>query len=205
MLLRAPSQAGAYVRLDEPCNALFKTLKGLGVRVELDDRDDKNPGWKYAHWEQRGVPLRMELGRKDLEAESVVLCRRDTGEKIKLAWAEVGKVVPVLLETMQADLLVRATKERDGRVTWAEDWPAFMEGLNQLNMLRVPWCERPECEEVVGEKSGEDYDASAGGMSGKAKSLCIPFEQPLSVEGKTCFVPGCGCPAKSYTLFGRSY
>merc|ERR1711871_1096904 len=87
------------------CESLAARLREAKVRVRLDDRDNYNPGWKYNHWELKGVPLRMELGPKDLLAGQVRLVRRDTNEKEDVPWALVPQKVALLLVTMQHDLL----------------------------------------------------------------------------------------------------
>ena len=86
------------------------------MRVELDTRENYNPGWKYNYWEQKGVPLRIELGPKDLEKEQVVFARRDDASpsgKMTVKWSEVAARAPEMLETIQVALLEKARKERD--------------------------------------------------------------------------------------------
>ena len=126
------------------------TLTDGGVRVTLDDRDVYTPGWKYAEWEMRGVPLRLEIGPKDIEKSQVMLVRRDTGEKIPTPMARLAERVGELLVTIQANLLDRATKFRDDhtvRVTSREEFVKVLEG--RPGFVIAPWCGRDECEAKI--------------------------------------------------------
>jgi prolyl-tRNA synthetase len=195
--------------------ALGDLLSAAGVRVEVDDRDNYNPGWKYNHWEVKGVPLRIELGPKDLEAGQVVLRRRDQEKKdaVTLKWTELAEAVPRILEQMQADMLARARAEADSRCKTVHTWPEFAAALDASCTALMPHCDTKDCEKAIKKRSGEEAkiqeesaaDADAGEkLTGAAKSLCIPFKQPEgSIVGKKCV--GCGADAKHYTLFGRSY
>ena len=111
-------------------------LVAAGVRVEWDNRTNYNPGWKYAHWEQRGVPLRLEIGARDLAKGSVVLVRRDTGEKASIAIDEVaGALVGEdgLLNTIHNAMLAKARAERDSRLGIAYTWDEFMVELTKVH------------------------------------------------------------------------
>ena len=122
-------------------------LTDEGVRVTLDDRDVYTPGWKYAEWEMRGVPLRLEIGPKDIEKSQVILVRRDTREKIQTPMARLVERVGELLVTIQANLLDRATQFRDDhtvRVTSREEFGQVLEG--RPGFVIAPWCGRDECE-----------------------------------------------------------
>jgi len=195
---------------------LEEALKGAGVRVEVDDRDNYNPGWKYNHWEVKGVPLRLELGPKDLEAKQVVVRRRDQRGKeqaITVAWSDAAKRIPEILEQMQNDMFQRAKAEAEARRKTVHTWADFTKALDARCTALAPHCDVAACEKDIKKRSGEaalvkeegSSDADAGEkLTGAAKSLCIPFAQPEgSIEGKMCI--GCGQQAKHYTLFGRSY
>ena len=186
------------------------------MRVEVDDRDNYNPGWKYNHWEVKGVPLRLELGPKDLEAKQIVVRRRDQRGKehaITVSWADAPRRIPELLEQMQADMLARAQAEAAARRKTVHTWSEFTAALEARCTALMPHCDTSVCEKDIKKRSGEAATVKEEGVSegdagekltGAAKSLCIPFEQPAgSMEGKMCV--GCGQQAKHYTLFGRSY
>lgn len=164
----------------------------------------------------KGVPLRIELGPKDLEAGHVVLKRRDAADKKAsetVKWADLDGRVPVLLDTIQADMLAKARAVADSRRKLVSTWEEFAAALDSSCTALGPHCDGKACEQAIKKRSGEEAkikeegaeDAEAGEkLNGAAKSLCIPFTQPEgSIEGKKCF--GCGEPAKHYTLFGRSY
>jgi prolyl-tRNA synthetase len=92
---------------------VYQRLKASGVRVHIDDRDNYNPGWKFNHWEVKGVPIRIELGKKDLQNQEVKIVRRDNAEKQQMKWTDLTSAIPVLLETIQEDMYQRALKTRD--------------------------------------------------------------------------------------------
>lgn len=180
-------------------------LKKAGVRVKVDYRENYTPGWKFNHWEVKGVPVRLELGPKDLEKGAVVACRRDTLEKTSLALATLPAEVDGLLERIQAAMYAKAKKERDEHLKIVYKWDEFVPVLNSKNIVMIPWCQQTPCEDDIKDRSAkasaEAVDEKAPSMG--AKTLCIPFEQPGDATQHTCV--GCGKPAKSFTLFGRSY
>lgn len=181
------------------------------MRVELDSREHYNPGWKFNDWEQKGVPLRIELGPKDLEQEQVVFARRDdltpTG-KMAVKWSEISERAKEMLETIQASLLDKARKERDSHIRYVNTWEEFVKTLDG-NMVLAPWCERIECEEEVKKRTAPDATekkttaGEAPALSGSAKTLCLPFNQEHLPEDCKCFC--CGQKATAFALWGRSY
>lgn len=175
---------------------LEQTLKEAGVRVTTDCRDNYTPGWKYNHWELKGVPVRIELGPRDFESETVMLARRDTGEKTVIPWSEVTTKVPELLSTIQNEMLQRAREKFDSCIERATNWDDFMQALERKHMVLTPWADEESIEDDVKKRS-----ATADAMG--AKTLCIPFDQPELPEGTLCFVSG--KPAKNWVLWGRSY
>ncbi|KAJ3373668.1 ribose-phosphate pyrophosphokinase 1 [Allomyces arbusculus] len=198
----------------EYTNQVVATLKKAGIRAKADARDNYSPGYKFNHWEMRGVPVRIEVGPKDMAKNQVLTVRRDSGAKNPLPMENLGAAVNELLETIQADMLAKATKERDEHLKVIEDWnegAGFTALLDAKNLVMAPWCTEPACEDQIKDRSarakveetGEPADDKAPSMG--AKSLCIPFNQPREIkEGKMCF-QGCGRKAVAYGLFGRSY
>ena len=153
------------------------------------------------------MPLRIEVGPKDVKAGQVTTVRRDTSarEGVK-SDAVLGESIKAILATMQKDMLARATEERDKHVPVVDKWEEVVPQLDALNMVLVPWCERIACEEDIKANSnreqGEEIDQTVSSMG--AKSLCIPFEQPKKLApGQKCV--RCDHEAKSFGLFGRSY
>lgn len=195
-------------------------LKAAGIRVELDTREHYNPGWKYNYWEQKGIPLRIEMGPKDLEKEQVVFARRDDlspSGKTTVAWKDVvpaaGEMVSVSigsnqqLETIQASMLDKARRERDSHIRYVSNWEEFVKALDG-NMVLAPWCECISCEEEVKKRTAPDATekkpvGEAPALSGSAKTLCLPFNQEQLPEDCKCFC--CGQKATAFALWGRSY
>ncbi|GLC45746.1 hypothetical protein PLESTB_000502900 [Pleodorina starrii] len=175
---------------------LTAALEKEGVRVVTDTRTNYTPGWKYNQWELKGLPLRMELGPKDMENSAVVLARRDTGAKETVGWADVAARVPALLETIQADMFAAAKGRTADCTEVCHSFEEFMAALNNKHMALTPWADEEEIEEEVKKKSTTP-DAMG------AKTLCLPFEAPPLPEGTKCFYSG--KPAKNWALWGRSY
>lgn len=177
---------------------LTAELKAAGFRVRCDTRENYTPGWKYNHWELKGVPLRIELGPKDLEQRSVRFVRRDNGAKEDVSWQRLVEHARQTLDQMQKDLLEKATKERDQNVVEVRNWKDFLPALDAKKLVLAPWCEETAVEEWVKANS-----AGGDGAMG-AKTLCIPFRQPALPGGTMCFAAP-DKPAKRWTLWGRSY
>jgi prolyl-tRNA synthetase len=188
---------------------LAKTLKAAGVRAHLDDREGYSAGFKFNEWEMKGIPLRLEVGPKDLAKESVLAVRRDTGEKFSIAIAELTTEVPKRLEQIQKEMLQKASDEYASHRVIVREWKDFVPTLNKKNVLLVAHCAGGECEDEIKKDSagtieGQEVDARAPSMG--AKSLCIPTEQPEELnEGTKCINPKCGKDAKMWVMFGRSY
>ncbi|VDC07473.1 unnamed protein product [Peniophora sp. CBMAI 1063] len=194
--------------INDKCADIVAELKKAGVRAKADLRDLYTPGWKFNEWEQKGVPLRLEIGPQDIKKEQALGARRDTGVKAPLPLKELNTAVPELLETIQKEMFERAKKNYEDHIVAVRNWDEVVPALDSKNVVVMPWCEREACEDDIKERSGraaEPQDERA--PSAGAKSLCIPFEQERwekIVEGQTKCV-ACGQDAKRWTLFGRSY
>lgn len=162
-------------------------LASAGVRVRVDDRDDVSPGFKFNDWEMRGVPLRVEVGPRDLAAQQATLARRDTGEKFPVPLADLAARMPGLLKDVQASLLRRATEFRDANTHNVGSWGELVEAVAD-GFARAWWCGSAECEAKIKEET-------------KATTRCIPFDQPGGT-GK-CVV--CGANAREQAIFARAY
>ncbi len=195
-------------------NAIKADLEKAGVSVVFDDSDNRNPGWKFNNWELKGVPIRVEIGAKDLEKKTVQFVRRDDGKRRTVGFDDLVAQVQAELKQMQSDMLERAKKVRDQRLRKVTTWPDFVKALKDKCMILAPWCGDIKAEEIVKERSGamgnETFDLGDGDdgeectMSGAAKTLCIPFDQDPMPPGTKCI----GMPerdAKMWVLFGRSY
>jgi len=159
-----------------------------------------SPGFKFNHWEIRGVPIRIEIGFKDLEKREVCVVRRDTKEKRQVTEDNCVDEICGLMEEMNRSLFERAKKKRDEKIKEAEDFASFEKFLDGGNMVLCPWCDRAQCEDEIGERTKVVTEGEV--VVTGAKTLCLPFEAP-SFEGKKCV--RCNEPAKCYALFGRSY
>ncbi|KAI0480770.1 prolyl-tRNA synthetase [Xylariaceae sp. FL0804] len=190
---------------------LYTSLKKAGTRVELDDREGYTPGFKFADWEMKGVPLRLEFGPKDAAKEVVSYARRDTGDKGTIPLSELNTKVPEMLETIQKALYDKADASFKEHRVVLTDWSKVVPALDTKNVVIIPFCEGPACEDRVKEltKSEEPKEGSPHEKqpSMGMKSLCIPFDQPEGlVAGETkCLNPECSSLAKSWVMFGRSY
>src|SRR5467141_1521657 len=129
---------------------VLATLRASGIRAHLDDRDTQQPGFKYADWEMRGVPLRLELGPKDIEKDQCVLVRRDTREKAFVPLAGLPERVRELLDQVQKDLLERARKFLADNTTRVSSWDEFRQIMaGRRGFLIAGWCGDAECEAKI--------------------------------------------------------
>jgi len=210
-------------QIRERCEAVKKILVDAGVRVELDDRENYTPGWKYAHWEQKGVPLRIELGMKDLENNRVTAVRRDGSKSDKkethISMDDLARAVPTILEDIQNSLFQKAKETFLAHRSVCTTFDDMLKALDKRNVVLAPWCGRSECEEDIKKRTGEaakELEAkereleeagvvqeSGERLTGAAKSLNVPFEQPELPAGTKCV--GCDHNAAKWVLWGRSY
>lgn len=168
---------------------IAQTLKKQGIRVKVDT-SDKRPGFKFAEWEMKGVPVRMELGPKDLEKNQVVCARRDLNTKSPMTIDALETEIPALLDEIHENLLEQSKRWTEQNIIDVFDFERFEELLDQRGgFMRVAWCGEGDCEAQIKETT-------------KATSRCIPFEGQEAVKGE-CF--HCGKEAKHIALFARAY
>ncbi|KAL0969878.1 hypothetical protein UPYG_G00233690 [Umbra pygmaea] len=186
------------------CSKYLARLQKGEIRVKADLRDNYSPGWKFNHWELKGVPIRLEVGPKDLKQGQCVAVRRDTGEKITLSEADTEKRLTQLLEDIQTNLFKRASDDLNKHMVVADSMEKFQKDLDMGRIVQIPFCGGIECEDWIKKTTAKDQDLEPGAPSMGAKSLCIPFKplKPLQ-QGQMC-VSGKET-AQFYTLFGRSY
>ncbi|MBR9936424.1 proline--tRNA ligase [Oscillospiraceae bacterium Marseille-Q3528] len=157
-------------------------------RVKVDDTD-KSPGWKFSEQEMRGIPLRVEIGPKDIEAGQAVIVRRDNGEKCVVALTELNAKVGELLEQMQKDMLERARAHRDNHTYTATTYEEFKDTIeNRPGFVKAMWCGNQACEDKIKEDT-------------TATSRCMPFAQEKLSDKCVC----CGRPAKTMVYWGKAY
>ncbi|KRZ12640.1 Bifunctional glutamate/proline--tRNA ligase [Trichinella zimbabwensis] len=194
--------------IHDTCQLLNEQLRNGAIRSTCDFRDNYSPGWKFNHWELKGVPLRMELGPKDLNEKRVTLVRRDDRSKMTISMIEFKvDVIKQLLTEIQNSLFSRAKAEMDNCTKVVEKWNDFCGHLEKRCLVMAPFCGAEVCEDLIKKDSTRDESADPTAPSMGAKSLCIPFNQPKPLQKgeKKCIHPKCNQPAQFYTLFGRSY
>lgn len=171
----------------EKAEELRSTLADT-FRVKVDD-SDKMPGWKFSEQEMRGIPVRIELGPKDIEKNQCVIVRRDTREKTFVSLDEVADKLQEILTTMQSDLLERARTHRDAHTYEAADYDTFKDIIqNKPGFVKAMWCGEEACELKIKEDT-------------TATSRCMPFEQTNLSDTCVC----CGKPAKTMVYWGKAY
>lgn len=200
--------------LRSKCEQLSKELQEGGIRAKADLDRKKSPGDKYNHYELRGVPVRLDVGPKDLEKNEVVVSRRHDGSRSTLSLDGFVAGVHALLETVQQEMFdkARAARADRTRLLTGDQWAELVPTLNQKKICLVPFCLDEECETQIKKRSAEEsqklaemaeVDEKAPSMG--AKSLCIPYDQPEDALGPRCIRPGCELKPQQWTLFGRSY
>ncbi|XP_046992182.1 bifunctional glutamate/proline--tRNA ligase [Schistocerca americana] len=189
------------------CRQLEQQLKDKGVRAHGDYRDNYSPGWRFNHWELKGVPIRVEIGPKDLKQKQIIAVRRDNGEKIPIPRDSAVSELQQLLETIHHSLFNKAKNDLDQHTKLTKKWTEFCQIVDQKNIVLAPFCGEVECEDNIKKDSArDDADAEPGALAMGAKGLCIPFDQPDTLEpNDKCIHPACNRTPLFYSLFGRSY
>ncbi|MBW3014326.1 proline--tRNA ligase [Candidatus Woesearchaeota archaeon] len=180
---------------DKTKEKVLKKAKEISVQLKdfnpiLDDRDEYTPRWKYNDWELKGIPLRIEIGPKDLEKNQVMVARRDNGKKEAVPLKDLKKKIPAMLEAVQKSLFDNAKKFLKDNTVETENWKDIEKAIKNKKLVKTIWCEEEECEDWMKDKTGG------------AKILNMPFKQP-NLKGKKC--PQCGKPAKKQIYFAKSY
>ncbi|KAM6271907.1 bifunctional glutamate/proline--tRNA ligase isoform 4-T4 [Spheniscus humboldti] len=186
------------------CNEYRNRLLSVNIRVRADLRDNYSPGWKFNHWELKGVPVRVEVGPRDMKSQQFVAVRRDTGQKLTFSEHEAEDRLKQILEEIHANLYNRASEDLKSHMVVANTMEDFQKELDSGKIVQIPFCGEIECEDWIKKTTARDQDLEPGAPSMGAKSLCIPFQPLCELQrGAKCV---CGKnPAKFYTLFGRSY
>ena len=175
--------------LDEKVHAMVASFKAAGIRVKYDDSDNQRPGWKFAEYELKGVPVRIAVGPRDLENNQVEIARRDTKEKTTVSMDGITETVSQLLLDIQSNLFNRAKKYRDEHITKADNWDEFVTTLDtKAGFVSAHWDGTPETEDKIKEMT-------------KATIRCIPLNNEQ--EAGTCILTG--KPSVQRVLFARAY
>ena len=158
-------------------------------RVKLDSREQYTPGYKFNYWEMKGVPVRLEIGPRDIENGECVLVRRDTLEKCTVRLENLEEEINTLLEDIQKNMFEMANQLRERRTSSAKDMEEFVEKINSnQGYIKAMWCGDEACEEKIHELTG-------------AKSRCIPYNQEKISDTCVC----CGKKADKMVVWGRQY
>jgi prolyl-tRNA synthetase len=176
-------------RIDAYVDGMIRELKAKGISVKYDDNDNNRPGWKFAEYELKGVPVRVALGLRDLENGVVEIARRDTKEKETVALDGAIAHIQGLLESIQQNLYQRALQFRTGHTTKADSWEELVRILDEKGgFVSAHWDGTAETEESIKEKT-------------KATIRCIPLQN--EPEEGSCILTG--KPSKQRVLFARAY
>jgi prolyl-tRNA synthetase len=179
-----PNKDGVLNKAYEVKEALVKA----GLRVKVDDTD-KKPGWKFSEQEMRGIPVRVEMGPRDIEAGQAIIVRRDTREKTTVAIESLAEEIKNILDKMQTEMLERARTHREAHTYVATNYDEFKDVVaNKPGFVKAMWCGDQACEDKIKEET-------------TATSRCMPFEQEHLSDVCVC----CGRPAKKMVYWGKAY
>ena len=170
-------------KVDEITN----TLESKNIRVQVDSREEFTPGYKFNDWELKGVPIRIEIGPKDIENNSMVIAKRYNHEKIKLELKQVDKIT-IILEEIQSEMLKKAKTEATQNTLDIENYDEFKAKMEKGGFFNSPWCGKLECEEKIKEETG-------------AEIRVIPFDSENT--SKECIY--CKQQSMSIPIFARGY
>ncbi|MBQ9103560.1 MAG: proline--tRNA ligase [Clostridia bacterium] len=170
----------------EKAKEIESKLLAKGVRAEVDTRD-MSPGWKFNEWEMKGVPVRIEIGPRDIENNVAMIMRRDTLEKSSLSLDNIDTAIIDLLDEVQVGLFNKSKKNRDARVVEADSLDGILKGVEGKNFVKAGWCGCRECEEKVKEMA-----------AATSRVMCDEEGVP-----EKCAI--CGKPAKHKVIFARAY
>ena len=175
--------------LSEAAKRIKTGLEALGISVKYDDRDNNKPGWKFADYELKGVPVRIAIGPRDLENNTIEVARRDNLTKETIAIDKVFEHIPKLLDEIQENIFNKALNFRKENTFYVDSWEEFLKVLdNPGGFIMAHWDGTAETEEKIKEET-------------KATIRCIPFDSPEE-HGKCVYS---GKPSNKRVLFARSY
>ena len=175
--------------VDAKCQELMQSMKALGIRIKIDNDDSTRPGWKFAEYELKGVPVRIALGVRDIANNVAEVARRDTKEKMSLSLDNLAATVSDLLAEIQVNMFNRAKQFRDERITTVDNWDDFIRILDEKpGFVSAHWDGTPETEDKIKDLT-------------KATIRCIPLDNPQE-DGK-CILTGNSSTQR--VLFARAY
>lgn len=196
-------------KLIETCKELEKYINhNTNIRCHADVRDHYTPPWKYNYWELRGIPIRVEIGPRELAENKCTFVNRVTGEKSieeipEFKYEELAKIATKYLNTISTMLIENSSNKLKSSIITATTWDELTPLLTSKKIIAVPFCEQIECENDLKKQFTELGEDSAG-----VKTLCIPLDQSIMTidkEKQKCINPKCENKCNRYTLFGKSY
>ena len=155
----------------EACEALKTELEEAGIRVTLD-KTDNSPGWKFNEWEMKGVPVRIELGPRDIEAGKMLCARRDTLEKVEMPLSGAADSIKALLASVQKGMLEAAKQRRESRIVYADDMAGILAGVEAGNFVKAGWCGCRACEDKIKEETAATARVYAEGETAEKCAVC---------------------------------
>ncbi|MEM0084058.1 MAG: proline--tRNA ligase [Candidatus Methanomethylicia archaeon] len=189
VIIPIPSKDMEIEKIIEKAKSIQGKLSASGISTILDDRLEYTPGWKYNHWELRGIPLRIEIGSMEIKKEQITIARRDTYERITVKEEEMVEAIKKLLEEIQRNLYNRAKKFLEEKITRVENYEEFKKILSEKGgFIKASWCGNRECEEKIKEETGATI-----------RLIPLEREEPFS----KCIY--CGKEAKEVAYFAKSY
>ena len=184
---KGPEQLSAITARLQP---VINRLQELGISVKYDDSDNRRPGFKFADYELKGVPVRLVMGGRDLENNTIEVMRRDTLEKESVSFGGIVERVQALLDNIQKNIFNKALKHRDAHIFPCDNYDEFKERIKDGGFFLCPWDGTAETEEKIKEDT-------------QATIRCVPFSYDQNVEGMQDMVSG--KPAVSRVIIARSY
>lgn len=190
----------------EYCNKIMLTLNENGIVTHIDNRAEFNPGYKYNYWELRGVPIRIEIGPRDLKNNQMVFARRDTFDKSLIKYENLINYTNELMNDIHENLFQKAKRKMDDHIVNIDSFDDLVPMINEKCIVSAPWCDNTDCEEDIKNRASEIavklYENNESKLSSAPKTLCKPFNQTIE-ENTKCFA--CQNKATTRCLFGRSY
>jgi len=171
----------------EKAEEILNTLNNAGVRAEIDNRD-YTTGWKFNEWEMKGVPVRIEIGPRDVASNTVITARRDALDKTAVSIDGIEDSIKALLDDIQKNMLLKAKTFRDSHIVICTNMDELEKAVNEGNFAKTMWCGSPECEKAIKEKTA-------------ASSRAMPFDQTPVGDKCVC----CGKKAEKLIYFARAY
>ncbi len=181
---------GKAAEIESKCREIEGELNKAGLRTTFDSRENYTPGWKYNDWEMKGVPLRIEIGPRDLANGTAVLVRRDTGKKRTIVTSDIVRESATVLEDIQSNLWTQASKRLDQQTVMVKSYGELREVMEEKGgFAKAAWCGSADCELKVKEETGADI-------------RLLPFDE-MPAPQSNCVV--CGKPATEIAYFARAY